>query len=245
MIKIPQDMQVGTIHESNSCGALEIIEYMHAKDVNVRFINTGFVLSTAAQSIRNGLVRDALFPSVYGVGFVGDGYHTASEGGKKHTRAYAIWHGMLQRCYEKKCQLRNPTYIDCSVATIWHNFQNFAAWFDDNYIDGYHLDKDLKVKGNKIYSPDTCLFVPQQLNNLFLDHAISRGEYPVGVCFYNREKKFSAEISYNGKRAKLGLFSTQEEASKTYQLARLNKINSIIESNMYGSYLTKFIGQHV
>lgn len=243
-IKIKNDMQAGTIHKSNSCGEFEIIEYVNSNKVKVRFIKTGYTLLTVAQSIRKGLVKDALQPSVYGVGFIGDGIHRSSVG-RKHTKEYNIWKSILQRCYDTKSQEKNRTYIGCSVSPVWHNFQNFAEWFNNNYIEGYHIDKDLKIKGNKVYSPETCLFVPRSLNNLFLDRAICRGKYPVGVSFYKREGKFSAEISIEGKRRSIGMFSTYEQASVAYQQARSSKIKRIIESNVYGTYLTQFIGQHI
>ena len=100
---------------------------------------------------------------IYGIGFIGVGnYKSRNKTG--HTKAYNAWAAMLQRCYDSKLHLRNPTYKECSVIEEWYNFQNFAGWFEKNYIDGYQLDKDLLIKGNKIYSPETCCFVPKEIN---------------------------------------------------------------------------------
>ena len=84
---------------------------------------------------------------------------------------------MLERCYSQKTQEKHTTYKECSVSEEWYNFQNFAEWMDKNYnyetMQKWHLDKDILFKGNKIYSPERCAFVPQEINVLFL---------PVKIC---------------------------------------------------------------
>ncbi len=111
-------------------------------------------------------VKSLTFPSVYGVGFIGVGKHRGSIGGKQ-TKPYKTWKGMLERCYSKNYQNRQPTYIGCTVCLDWHNFQNFAKWYHENHpTDGgnYHLDKDIKIEGNKEYSPSACMFVSPEDN---------------------------------------------------------------------------------
>lgn len=84
---------------------------------------------------------------------------------------YSTWLSMLKRCYNIEFQFKHSSYIGCSVHEDWHNFQNFAKWYDENYYsignERIALDKDILVKGNKIYSPETCIFVPHNINNLF------------------------------------------------------------------------------
>ena len=144
----------GTIHTTNNCGNLRVIKYTDAKNITVEFVITGFISKAQAVDIRKGSVKDKLSPMVIGVGYMGDGTHKPTLNGK-HTKPYKTWVGMIERCYCTKRLLRFPTYSDCTVCDEWHNFQNFAIWFDDNYIEGYHLDKDVKIKGNRVYSPDT------------------------------------------------------------------------------------------
>ena len=96
--------------------------------------------------------------TVYGIGFNSGGEFRPSVGGN-HTKPYATWKSMLMRCYSDKYHLKSPSYIGCSVCDEWLDFQVFAKWFSVNYEDGKQLDKDIKIEGNKIYSPDTCLFV--------------------------------------------------------------------------------------
>jgi len=124
------------------------------------------------------MAKDRLFRSVYSVGFLGIGkYNTVN-----NQPAYKRWKRMLERCYNKEYLLNNPTYINCIVIDKWHNFQNFAKWFKENCVTGYHLDKDLINLGNKVYSPDNCIFVPQELNSLLIDSKKkNRSKYGIGV----------------------------------------------------------------
>lgn len=154
---------MNTIHESKNYGKFKVIEYIDAKNVIIEFLSTGYKTTVQVGKIKTGSVKDKLMPTVHGVGYMGDGDYKASINGK-NTKPYKVWIGMLERCYDTKCHKRCPTYAGCTVASEWHNFQNFTAWFDENYIDGCELDKDIKVKGNKVYSPDTCVFVSQADN---------------------------------------------------------------------------------
>lgn len=101
---------------------------------------------------------------VRGVGYIGEGKYTSWNS----KRARGVWDGILCRCYSEDRVIKFPSYRDCTVHEDWHNFQNFAKWFEENYIEGWHLDKDILVPGNKIYGPDTCCFVPQEINNNFV-----------------------------------------------------------------------------
>lgn len=158
MRKTPSDMVAGTRHVTNKSGELEVVEYLDAYNVRVRFIDTGFEIATQASSIRSGEVKDKLRPSVFGIGYLGDGeFKTWANYGR--TKEYVAWQNMLQRCYDPKCHVKRPTYIGCSVCAEWHNFQNFAKWMSKQNCEGKQLDKDIKVEGNKVYSPETCMFV--------------------------------------------------------------------------------------
>ena len=99
----------------------------------------------------------------------------------KATKPYQTWKGMLERCYDSKCQSKHPTYIGCTVAHEWLYFSNFKKWFDQNYREGMHLDKDILIEGNKVYAAETCRFVPPHVNNLLNDNRNSRGDLPLGV----------------------------------------------------------------
>ena len=153
-------------YKSNNYGDFRVTGYIDCFNVNIEFLATGFKLTTRAGDIRKGNAKDKLKPSVCGIGFIGVGIgnHKLSIN-RKHTKAYKTWNSMLQRCYCPKTQERQPTYIGCSVAPIWHNFQNFAVWFELNYQDGLQLDKDIIKKDNKVYCPEFCKFVTLAENN--------------------------------------------------------------------------------
>lgn len=163
--KIPDDMIAGTIHKTKTSGSLKIIKYNGCFDVIFEFAETGYSSVAQSSNIRLGSVKDPLHKSVYGIAFLGVGKYKSSINNKE-TIVYKTWNGMLKRCYHAQTQDRQPTYKGCTVCEEWFNFQNFADWYYKNYIDGYHLDKDIRLKGNKIYSPDTCMFVSLKDNNI-------------------------------------------------------------------------------
>ena len=159
-IKMPIDIHKGAVFSSNSYGEFVIIDVINALSVKVKFLLTGFEIVKQIAHIRRGTVKDYLYPVRYGVAFFGLGEYSSTNS----KLAYSKWSGMLMRCYCDKYQAKNPTYIGCSVSADWLNFQNFAKWFHENYIDGFELDKDSLIKGNKIYSKDTCVFLSRGKN---------------------------------------------------------------------------------
>ncbi len=156
----------GKVYPTNANGNLEIIKYINCSNVEVRFVDTGFVTTARMDSIRDGCVKDRLCKSVFGIGFIGDGEFKVSVK-RKQTKAYKSWFRMLERCYSKKKHKKYPTYKGCTVHPDWHNFQTFAKWYHDNYpSDGnkYDLDKDILIEGNKVYSASACSFVTHKEN---------------------------------------------------------------------------------
>lgn len=160
-------LDVSKIYKSNNYGFFEIVNYINSISVEIEFISTGNKKITRADLIRKGIVRDELAPSVCGVGFVGLGKHKTSKN-KKTTKVYYSWSKMIIRCYSKKHQKMKPTYAGVTVCNEWLNFQVYGDWYVENYIEGLHLDKDIKQQGvkNKIYSPETCLFVTPSENTI-------------------------------------------------------------------------------
>lgn len=128
------------------------------------------------------------------------------------TREYDAWKHMLNRCYNFKNHLDCPTYMLCSVTPEWLYFQNFAKWFNENYpvTEGdYELDKDLKVFGNKVYSPTTCMILPHNVNNFTLDNNKRRGTY-----LHRKTKKYMSRCKnpITRKCDYLGVFDSELEA---------------------------------
>lgn len=163
---------------------------------------------------------------VCGIGVYEDGkykgYNTCCGSKNGMTKEYSLWTGMLQRCYGgHQKDGRNSTYIECTVSDNFKNFQFFAEWCNNQIgfnCKDYHLDKDILRKGNKVYSENTCVFVPKELNMLFNKKKKQRGSYPIGVSFHKRDKYYTATVSVGKGKAKLiGRFDNPTEAYLAYK----------------------------
>ena len=162
-VKDRSDAAIGSIYNTNSCGKIVIKSGPANRLYDIEFIDTGYKRRAKLSDIKLGRVKDKLKPVVFGVGFIGGDKHKAKNG-KTNTKKYNAWSGMLERCYCPKTQARQPTYKGVTVCDDWHDYQVFSEWYEENYIEGCHLDKDIKIDGNKIYSPSTCLFVTPKEN---------------------------------------------------------------------------------
>lgn len=158
MFYIPSDIMIGSLHKSLSYGEFCIVSYRGHSDVTIRFTLTGTVENVESRAIRSGKVKDFMYPSNYGHGMFGYGPFNS----RKDKGAYKCWSEMLKRCYSDSYQRKKPTYSGCRVCDEWLVFQVFAKWYYENHPqDGgsYHLDKDIKIDGNKTYKPESCMFV--------------------------------------------------------------------------------------
>ena len=173
--------------------------------------------------------------NVHGVG-VND-YCGAVVNGGKVLASYKVWDSMLNRCYSKKHHIKHPSYTDCTVCSEWLCFSNFKRWFDENYVEGYHLDKDILIKGNKVYSPDTCCFVPREINNVIENVKSKRGNTPMGV--FERCGKFLSYVRVNGKRIYLGTFGTMEEAFEAMKKEKEIYIKKLAQTYYAANKITK------
>lgn len=141
----------------------------------------------------------------------------------KLTIEYAAWRNMLARCYVEKVNLKQESYSGCLVSDEFKIYSNFYEWYQENKISDdfkYHLDKDLLLNGNKLYSKDTCLLIPREINNFLTKRDSLRGEFPVGVCFHKPLSKFRAQISKDKKRFHLGYFDNINDAFLEYKIAK-------------------------
>lgn len=170
--------------------------------------------------------------TVYGVGYLGEGVYKSRHNGKS-THQYNIWKHMIERCYDDKILEKFTTYKGCLVCVEWLNFQNFAKWYNQNYYDvegeRMELDKDILIKGNKIYSPDTCIFVPHRINSLFTKANSIRGELPIGVTFRKKNNKYSARCQCGNYRKYIGEYNTAAEAFYAYKTYKENYVKQIAE----------------
>jgi len=160
---------------------------------------------------------------VRGVGSNDNKYPANKDG--KLVKEYDLWHCMLRRCTEKFWE-GYQTYTGTTCSENFKNYNYFYEWCNTQVGFGntdekgkvWQLDKDLLVKGNKLYSEDTCVFVPHRLNSLLLKCDTTRGEYPVGVYLEKENNKFRARSKGEGnKRQHLGYFNTPQEAFQAYK----------------------------
>ena len=213
---------VGKVCKSKLSGDFKIVEYNNKTNVKIQFINTGYEAVVELGNIRKGEVKDRLSPSVYGLGIVGTKYQIRVNGTLK--KEYELWREMLKRCYSDTYQKKYPTYKGCAVSENFKSYEYFYEWcnkqigFDNK---DWQLDKDLLVKGNKIYSESTCVFIPAEINSLLTKCTASRGEHLIGVCWHKRDKVFMTTVGKSkGKREHLGYFKTELEAFKAYKTAK-------------------------
>ena len=137
--------------------------------------------------------------------------------------AYKCWMRMLIRCYSESFLCRNPTYVGVSVCDSWLLFSNFREWWVLHVVDDWELDKDLLHLGNTVYAPDNCVFVPKWLNRFLNDSAARRGEFPIGVYYHKRDRKFRAQLSLGeGPQITIGNFDTPDAAYGAWLSAKLN-----------------------
>lgn len=183
---------------------------------------------------------------VYGIGINDATYMTNQiiDGKRSMCPYYRKWKDMLSRCYSSKIQSRFQTYKDCTVAAEWLSFMTFRHWMAEQEWEDMVLDKDIKFSGNKMYSPETCLLIPQPLNKLFTDSKAKRGHLPQGVSSYKISGKYQATISINGKRKHLGIFQTPEGAVKAYKKAKSAIVRQLISDNVY-PMATQYLEQHL
>jgi hypothetical protein len=212
--------RIGEIRRNKNGSKMEVVVYNNANDILVKF-EQGNPIKSRWRHFLNGSIVNPYDKTVLGIGYLGEGNYKSTENGK-HTPQYTTWINMMKRCYDEKEIKRYPKYKECTVAEEWYNFQIFAQWYDDNYyeIEGETmcLDKDILHKGNKIYSPETCIFVPNRINLLFTKRDAKRGNFPIGVSWCKRDKKYQSKCkSASGKDITLGNYNAPEEAFYAYK----------------------------
>ena len=157
---------------------------------------------------------------VYGVGVNDADYviNPSFDGKTVKCPFYFKWLGMLERAYSRSFHERYPTYTECSVHSDWHTLSTFKSWMELQNWEGMQLDKDLLVKGNKVYSSDTCVFVTREVNTFMTESKATRGALPLGVSVI--AGRYKARLTVKGKVTSLGSFNAPEEAHQAYRAAK-------------------------
>ena len=207
---------------------MKIIEYNDSLNIVVEFQDSyKYKVKTQYQCFKNGTIKNPYKPTVYGVGCLGNSKTTINGVMKK---SYIYWNSMLTRCYAKN---KKDSYKDKFVCDEWLCYENFEKWFDENYyeIEGerIELDKDILFKGNKIYSPETCVFVPLTLNNMFVCQNMKKENgLPLGVGIDKKAKTYYYCLNLFDKKIKAGGFKTSDEAFKGYKKEKEKHIKETV-----------------
>ena len=208
----------------------KIVHYNTYYDITILF-DSGYIKSATMKEVKRNAIKDKLSPSVYGVGIVGIRYQTKING--KHTTEYSVWKNMLRRCYGEKGRQKFQSYNDCTVSENFKKYSYFYEWSNkqvgfnsvDDMGNPFHLDKDLLVKGNKIYSETTCVFLPLEINVALAIRDSKNKNFHVGVrkgC-----NKYEAICCINSKSTYLGTFNTEIDAFNAYKQAKENYLKEL------------------
>ena len=235
--------RTGEVNYNKFGSKMKIIRYKNAKEIDVYFEEYNWIkYNIEYKSFKNGLIKCPYERRTYNIGYLGEGKYERYKD-KKNTKCYDVWHNMLKRCYDVE-DIGYDRYGKRGVIVCeeWHNYQNFAEWYYSNYYECngelLYLDKDILNKGNKIYSPNTCILVPRIINNIFTKSDKARGEYLIGVrqlpsgnfqAYYNSDE--------NNKFISLGVYGSQEEAFQHYKIYKEKVIKRVADE--YKPYIPK------
>lgn len=230
---------------NNQGSPMKIIEYNNSSDMTVEFQDKYQTrVKTIYVNFQSGSVKNPYAPSIHGVGIVGDKYPIWKNG--KPTKEYSIWATMLKRCFYKNLKEKQPTYKDVTCCGEWLLFENFYEWLhsQENFWQWksnkrYALDKDIIVKNNKVYSPETCCIVPQNVNCLFLKREADRGDLPIGVRRNGNLFSACCHNPFTNKAEKLGTYQTINDAFQSYKTYKEYLIKSVAQIEYNNGNITK------
>jgi len=214
---------LGRIGVNTKGTPMKIVEFNNPMDITVEFQDEHkYRKKTFMPTFAKGSVKNPYDITVWGHGYRGDGDYLEQVDGIKSVR-YNVWEQMLKRCYNFKNPQYQPTYTgEITVCNEWLNFQNFAKWYDENYYEvpneKMQLDKDILHKGNKIYNPNDCIFVPQTINLIFVRRKNYRNGTPCGVG--KQGNHYYATCGHDKIIDNLGSFNTPEEAFQAYKIRK-------------------------
>lgn len=208
----------------NYQGLQMVVKKYNATDDIIVLFENGYETHSRYSRFKSGRIKNPFVPTVQGVGIIGN-IPTTYNG--KNTIEYTKWRAILVRSFSEDFKLKNPTYKNVTCCKEWLLFENFYNWLHSQenfellscYDKGFAIDKDILVKGNKVYSPDTCCVVPKRVNELFIKADKSRGKYPIGVVWSNSHNSFRSQCWDNitGKLIKHRGFQTPEDAFNQYK----------------------------
>lgn len=235
MINIITDY-IGEVTFNNFNTPMKIIEYLNCSNVVVEFQDEyKFKKKTTYNNFKNGNVKNPYDKSIFGIAYLGNGNHRSWKNSRGSRDTYLNWIAILQRCYVDMNGKYESYYGIAKVCDEWFNFQNFATWYENNYYcvpnEKIHIDKDIKFTGNKIYSPDTCILVPQKINELF--HRSLKKTKDIDLPKTITRAKNGFKVEFRGKN--IGVYETVNECLKKYNEIKVEYIKELVKE--YDEYM--------
>ena len=224
--KDKQNKRLGETRMMNCGMEATIIKYINSMNVDIQFADGYVVKNRTYSDFKNNSIINPYAKTIYNVACLGEDKATYIDPITKRNKkfdSYVHWYEMIRRCYNPKEINKFKNYNSCTVCEEWLNYSTFKKWYNNNYYkvnnEEMRLDKDILIKGNKIYSPETCIFVPNRINVLFTNRKNDRGKYPIGVYLYNGKFKSQCSTHKDGvtSRILIGTFNTSEEAFYSYK----------------------------
>ena len=225
----------GSVFKTNNYGDVEVTEYIDSYNITVKFLNTGNVRKTGTSELKKGEIRDNEAFPVYIVGVMD--VPNEARRNVPIPKEYSIWNGVRQRCYNENIRHLTSSYQEAEMSENFKRYSYFKEWCHNqigfNVLDDkgktFALDKDILVKGNKVYSEETCAFVPNEINCLIHTGKSYRGLLPQGVVLSSNKKRYRARVSMGGKYYDQGTFDTPEEAFMKYKEVKESHIKEVAD----------------
>lgn len=223
---------------------MKIVKVLEDDKIIVEFQDEHkFLKEIHYNNFKRGTVKNPYDKIRYGVGYIGAGDYKVESILGTHDKSYDVWQNMLERCYSEKLRHKHPAYVNCTVCEKWHNYQNFAKWYKNNSYDlkegRLHLDKDIKQKNNTVYSPETCLLIPQRINMIFMEKSKGK-DSDLPNCIRRCVGGFQSRFIENH----LGVFKTLEEAIEAHDKEKrihikqvANEYKEILPTKVYKALL--------
>lgn len=222
------DNRVGEERLNNQGCPMKIVEHNSFNNILIEFQDEyKYRKHTDIAKFEKGNVANPYDKTVLNIGYIGVGKYSK----ENDVECYTCWRNMLARCFDEEYKEKYPTYIDACIVDEWLNFQTFANWYYDNiyYIpsERMEIDKDILFKGNKLYSPDRCVFVPRRINSLLINNKSIRGEYPVGVDLH--DGRFRARCNTLNGSVFIGYYDTPLLAFAAYKKFKESYIKQVAD----------------
>ena len=215
------ELHIGETNLNKNGSKMTVVKYINYDNIIVEF-EDGYKTSIRYDIFKSGSVKNPNDKIIFNKGYLGEGKYNT----RNNKNIYRTWYDIMMRCYNFQVQEKHPTYKGCIVCKEWHNFQNFAQWYEYNYYvinnEKMCVDKDILIKGNKIYS-------------------IERGIYPIGVHYDKNKKKYMSNCTIKNKIKHLGSYDTPQEAFNAYKKFKEKYIKEVADTykNKYPQFPKK------